>query len=164
MLTALECGWYTRRHSIKENWLFLIPQQSKINRFSVDGVGLHSHLPSSIQKFCMSWACAGSVHAATIAMGLSVHLFCSVWETLFPWSYLIPLPLTVFQLCLKHRFLKCWEEECYIDIPFKAKICKISYSLSIDQFCVSVLVDICFEEKLWWWELCDTLKNRYSSM
>lgn len=140
------------------------PQQLSINRFSVAGVGLHSHPSSSIQKFCVSCACAGPVHASTIAMGLSVHLSCCVSETMLPWSYLIPLPLTVFHLWLKHRFLKCWGEECYIDIPFKAKISKVSYSLNTDQLCVSVLIDICFEEKLWWWGLCDTLKTRYSSM
>lgn len=60
-----------------------------------------------------------------------------LWKTLFHYSHLLLLVLTVFLSPLPESL--SWEEGCDTDVPFVAEHSTVSYPLHIDQLRVSVL-------------------------
>lgn len=75
---ALACYPPTRGHIIKENWLLF----QQLLRYWWAFTWSSSHSPSL--EFCLTSACIGLVHAATISVSSDVQLACSVRKTLFP--------------------------------------------------------------------------------
>lgn len=77
---TLECGWPSRGHTLKLNWLSLSQKPSLANISSVRGETL-CLAPSPWWDFCLTWASKGLMHMITTAGSSCVQLPCYVLKT-----------------------------------------------------------------------------------
>lgn len=121
MRLILECGWYTKGHTIKDNWLFCSQKQPNVNISSpeVETLCLPSFLHVgnwSAQGLCMSRACCPHLcicPCTSVSCMLSPYLHMSLYHVVsgkhFPSSHSSHLALKIYLPPLLHRLLK-WQD------------------------------------------------------
>lgn len=136
------CCW---GHTLRENWLF----SWQLPTANASSVGMEFYASSALHAgVLLAWACAGLVHVVTNTAHSYVWLACCVQKRLLRWSSPPSLLPTISLAPLLGWWLSLGCDECGIDISGRVQHCVLSYSLTIFQLWVSVLIAMDSKKKL----------------
>lgn len=130
---------------------FLYPINYALQIGSCLEMGHCAHFPFTILRFFFVLnLCRFCAYGHNLCEIICVSTLKCLEYGLFPWSGRPPQLLKFFS-----RFL--WEKICDKNILFRAEWSKVSHALKIVQFCVFVLITICWKKKFLLWGLSKVL-------
>lgn len=142
----LKDDWLTRGCTLRKK-ILVLPKASWLGwDFTSNAI--------SMLGFVLAWVCMYFVHSV-------INTVNSYMQLCLEGSFLVAIP----HLCSLHSFfpfshnnpLSLGRRKCSICVLFRAEHSEVSYSLSLGQLWISVLITIYCKQKLLWWELRDTL-------